>query len=153
MKYSLMDKKSADENSADFYYKLQFDSQCVLIFFVTAQSGGGGNTFRCYTKCPTSKRLGFLVALRRAGQRRDYSSWCPATIVCGPVLTAFGQSFRCEKHHHLRPKRRPCKNDSFAVTGSRHIDVLVTGATGSCQLYRPFVGANGGVIFMRGATA
>ena len=48
-------------------------SACLLLV-VTAQLGGGGNTFRCCTKCPTSKRLGFLAALRRAGQRRDYSS-------------------------------------------------------------------------------
>ena len=45
-----------------------------LILVVTAQLGGGGNTFRCCTKCPTSKRQHFLATLRRAGQRRDYSS-------------------------------------------------------------------------------
>ena len=39
------------------------------------------------------------------------------------------------------------------MTGNRHIDVLVTGATGSWQWYMQYLGANGGVIFMRGATA
>ena len=121
----------------NFFVNYSLMVSACLLLFVTAQSGGGGNTFRCFTKCPTSKRLVFLATLRRAGQRRDGSAQCPATIVCGPVLTAFGQSFHCEKHHHLRPKRRPYKNDSFAVTGSRHIDVLVTGATSSRRLYNP----------------
>ena len=48
--------------------------------------------------------MGFLATC--AGQangayvQRNYLVY----VVCGPVLTAFGQSFHGEKHHHLRPK-------------------------------------------------
>jgi len=44
---------------------LQFDGQYVLKVFVTAQSGGGGNTFRCCTEWPTSKNMDFFSCMRR----------------------------------------------------------------------------------------
>ena len=37
----------------------------VLKYFVTAQWGGGGNTFRCCTEWPTSKSLDFFSNMRR----------------------------------------------------------------------------------------
>ncbi|MBQ5420396.1 MAG: hypothetical protein IIU24_09845, partial [Selenomonas sp.] len=79
------------------FYLLQLSRVEVVILFAVALND------------PQAKLWSFLAALRRAGQRRDYSSKYPGTVVCGPVLTAFGRSFHCEKHHHLRPKRRPFK--------------------------------------------
>ena len=39
-------------------------SACLLLL-VTAQLGGGGNTFRCCTEWPTSKSLDFSSYMRR----------------------------------------------------------------------------------------
>ena len=116
--------------------KLQVVSASFNLF-VTAQWGGGGNAFHRCTKCPTSKCMGFLVACAGQDRRRVCSSECSGTIVCGPVLTAFGQSFHGEKHHHLHPELRLHKMNFFSMISSKYIDVLVTGATSSWQLYRP----------------
>ena len=39
-------------------------SACLLLV-VTAQWGGGGNTFRCFTEWPTSKSMYFSSNMRR----------------------------------------------------------------------------------------
>ena len=90
--------------------KLQFiDVIARLNLVVTAQLGGGGNTFRRCTKWPTRKCMDFLVTCAGQDRRRVCSYQCLVYTVCGPVLTSFGQSFHGEKHHHLRPKWCPYK--------------------------------------------
>ena len=86
---------------------------------------------------PQVKFMGFLVTCAGQDRRRVCSYQCLVYAVCGPVLTAFGQSFHGEKHHHLRPKRRPHRMYFSSMISSKYIDVLVTGATSSWQQTNP----------------
>ena len=78
------------------FYLLQLSRVEVVILFAVALND------------PPAKYRHFQLHAP-ASSRRDCSAQYPGTVVCGPVLTAFGQSFHCEKHHHLRPKQRQFK--------------------------------------------
>ena len=58
---------------------------------------------------PPANVWAFLAACAGQAGGAYVQAQCPGTIACGPVLTAFGQSFHGEKHHHLPPKKCPYK--------------------------------------------
>ena len=116
------------------FYLLQLSEAEVVILFAVALND------------PQAGVWAFLVTCAGQDRRRVRSAQCPGTIVCGPVLTSFGQSFHGEKHHHLRPKRRPHKMYFSSMISNKYIDVLVTRATSSWQLPNPQLRANEGVI-------
>ena len=49
----------------NFFVNYSLMVSACLLLFVTAQSGGCGNTFRCFTKCPTSKNMYTFSYMRR----------------------------------------------------------------------------------------
>jgi len=56
------------------------------------------------TLCPITGQPDFAeIVIKYIPDVRMVESKSLKTIVCGSVLTAFGQSFHGEKHHHLRP--------------------------------------------------
>ena len=77
------------------FFELQRSGAEVVILFAVALNDPPANVWA------------FLITCAGQDRRRVCSSQCSGTIVCGPVLTSFGQSFHGEKHHHLRPERCP----------------------------------------------
>ena len=76
----------------DFLFAGSVGAEVVILFAVALND-------------PQVKFMGFLVTCAGQDRRRVCSAQYLVYAVCGPVLTAFGQSFHDEKHYHLRPKQ------------------------------------------------
>ncbi len=148
MKYSLMDKKSADENSADFFLSIAvgLGVRGKGILFIRSLGPDREVIFLFSAKRPLRK-VELSSYSRRAGQRRCFQRICLAGDYMGrPSLRSGSRSLQ-KNHFPVRPKLRPILLPRTCCSRSKNIDVLVAYPRGKIHFIRTSLRAEVVMLF------